>query len=300
MREKIDKLPDVEVSSPLRSATGEADGSHSKINGVVPKSFGEVVSLDFTSSLVNDLKMGTALVDTDMAKKRSLKTGDTFPLKFDADGKTIRLKVAGVYKGNALFNGIFAPTSVIDPHLSTLRDEKVLVKARGGASDRAEKAIVDALDSPAITVQDKDDISNAVAGVINLILNMLYGLLAMAILIAVLGVINTLAMSVFERKHEIGMLLAIGLDRAKVKQMVRLEAVVIALSGAVLGIGLGLFMGWAAGGSIAEKINTYSTEIPVGRIVIFLATAVVVGVIAAVWPARSAARLNPLTAIKSE
>ncbi|MBB5937640.1 ABC transporter permease [Streptomyces zagrosensis] len=300
IREKIDKLPDVEVSSPLRSATAEADGSHSKINGVEPKSFGKLVSLDFTSGSVNGLKMGTALVDTDTAKEESLKTGDTLPLKFDADGKTIRLKVAGVYKGNALFNGIFASTSVIDPHLSKLLDDQVLVKTKGGASDRAEKAIVDALGSPAITVQDKDDISNAVAGAISLILNMLYGLLAMAILIAVLGVINTLAMSVFERKHEIGMLLAIGLDRAKVKQMVRLEAVVISLFGAVLGIGLGLFMGWATGGSIAEKIKTYSTEIPVGRIVIFLATAVVVGVIAAVWPARSAARLNPLTAIKSE
>ena len=171
----------------------------------------------------------------------------------------------------------------------------------GGASDRAEDAIVKALgDNPAITIQDKDAISNAVAGGINMILNMLYGLLAMAILIAVLGVINTLAMSVFERKHEIGMLRAIGLDRAKVKQMVRLEAVIISLFGAVLGIVLGLFMGWVVGGSITEKVATYSMEIPVGRIAIFLAVAAVVGVLAAVWPARSAARLNPLMAIKAE
>ncbi|MFI2031454.1 ABC transporter permease [Streptomyces buecherae] len=300
VREKIDKLPDVEASSPLRTANGKADGSHSRINGVDPEAFGKLVNLDFTSGSANDLKAGTALVDTNTAKDKGLKAGDTFPLKFDADGKTIRLKVAGVYKSNALFNGLFAPTSVIDPHLSKRVDDQVLVKTKGGASDRAEKAIVDALGNPAITVQDKDDISNAVAGIINLLLNMLYGLLAMAILIAVLGVINTLAMSVFERKHEIGMLLAIGLDRAKVKQMVCLESVVISLFGAVLGLGLGLFMGWAVGGSIAEEVDTYSMEIPVGRMAIFLATAVVVGVIAAVWPARSAARLNPLMAIKSE
>ncbi|WP_409236777.1 ABC transporter permease [Streptomyces sp. PA5.6] len=301
VREKIDKLPEVEASSPLRTAYGEADGSYSVINGVDPKAFGKLVGLDFTSGSVADLKAGTALIDTDTAKDKGLKAGDTFPLKFDEDGKTVRLKVAGVYEGNEMLNGLFAPTSVVDPHLTKLVDKQVLVKMKGGASDRAENAIVDALgDNPAITVQDKDDVSNAVAGSINMILNMLYGLLAMAVLIAVLGVINTLAMSVFERKHEIGMLRAIGLDRAKVKQMVRLESVVISLFGAVLGIGLGLFMGWAVGGSIAEKVTTYSMEIPVGRIAIFLAIAAVVGVMAAVWPARSAARLNPLMAIKSE
>ncbi|MEU6820630.1 FtsX-like permease family protein [Streptomyces atriruber] len=301
VRQKLDKIPEVEASTPLRTAYGEADGSYSNINGVDPKTFGELVGLDFTSGSIDDLKAGTALVDADTAKDKGLKAGDTFPLKFDADGKTVQLKVAGVYEGNEMLNGLFAPTSVVDPHLSKLVDKQVLVKMKGGASDRAEDAIIKALgDNPAITVQDKDDVSNAVAGGINMILNMLYGLLGMAVLIAVLGVINTLAMSVFERKHEIGMLRAIGLDRAKVKQMVRLESVVISLFGAVLGIGLGLFMGWAVGGSIAEKVATYSMEIPVGRIVIFLVIAAVVGVMAAVWPARSAARLNPLMAIKSE
>ncbi|CAM5642864.1 ABC transporter permease OS=Streptomyces alboniger OX=132473 GN=CP975_14205 PE=3 SV=1 [Streptomyces alboniger] len=172
---------------------------------------------------------------------------------------------------------------------------------KDGPSDSAEDAIVKALgDNPAIKIQDKDAISNEVAGAINLMLNMLYGLLAMAILIAVLGVINTLAMSVFERKHEIGMMRAIGLDRAKVKQMVRLEAVIISLFGAVLGIGLGLFMGWAAGNNIADTVKTYAMEVPVGRIAVFLCIAALVGVLAAMWPARSAAKLNPLMAIKSE
>ncbi|MFF3645810.1 ABC transporter permease [Streptomyces sp. NPDC002564] len=301
VREKIDKLPDVEASSPLRTAYGEVDGSYTNINGVDPKTFGKLVGLDLTSGSADDLKAGTALVDADTAKDKGLKAGDTFPLKFDDDGKTVRLKVAGVYESNEMLGGLFTPTSVVDPHVSKVVDKQVLVKMKGGTSDRAEDAIVKALgDNPAITIQDKDAISNAVAGGINMILNMLYGLLAMAILIAVLGVINTLAMSVFERKHEIGMLRAIGLDRAKVKQMVRLESVVISLFGAVLGIGLGLFMGWAVGGGIAEKVPTYAMEVPVGRIAIFLVIAAAVGVLAAMWPARSAARLNPLMAIKSE
>ncbi|WP_055697978.1 ABC transporter permease [Streptomyces silaceus] len=301
VRQKLDKLPEVEASSPLRSAYGEVDGSFSTVNGVDPKTFGDLVGLDFTSGSVAGLKDGGALVDADTAKDKGLEVGDTFPVKFEDDKKTVELKVAGVYESNEMLSGVFAPTSVVDPHLDKVVDKQVLVKMKGGASDRAENSIVKALgDNPAITIQDKDAISNAVAGGINMLLNMLYGLLAMAILIAVLGVINTLAMSVFERKHEIGMLRAIGLDRAKVKQMVRIEAVLISLFGAVLGIGLGLFLGWVAGDSISSSVSTYAMEIPFGRIAIFLGIAALVGVLAAMWPARSAARLNPLQAIKAE
>ncbi|WP_409058113.1 ABC transporter permease [Streptomyces sp. SYP-A7185] len=300
VREKLDKLPEVEASSPLRMAYGEVDGSYSRIAGVDEKDFGKLTSLDFTSGSLADLTGAATLLDKETADKKGLKAGDTVPVKFD-DDKTAKLKVAGVYQQNEMINGLFTPLAVVDPHLSKITDEQVLVKMKGGTSDKAEDTIVKALgDNPAIKIQDKDAISNEIAGAINLLLNMLYGLLAMAILIAVLGVINTLAMSVFERKHEIGMMRAIGLDRAKVKQMVRLEAVIISLFGAVLGIGLGLFMGWAAGNSITDSVKTYTMEIPLGRIAVFLCIAGLVGVLAAMWPARSAAKLNPLMAIKSE
>ncbi|MGB8943674.1 MAG: FtsX-like permease family protein [Streptomyces sp.] len=300
VREKLDKLPDVEASSPLREAYGEVDGSYSSVNGVDEKAFGKLASLDFTSGSLAGLSGNSTLMDRETADKKGLKAGDTVPVKFD-DDKTVKLRIAGVYEQNEMINGLFTPLAVVDPHLSKITDKQVLVKMKDGVSDTSEDAIVKALgDNPAIKIQDKDAISNEIAGAINMMLNMLYGLLAMAILIAVLGVINTLAMSVFERKHEIGMLRAIGLDRAKVKQMVRLEAVIISLFGAVLGIGLGIFMGWAAGNSIVGSLKTYTMEIPVGRIAIFLAIAALVGVLAAVWPARSAARLNPLMAIKSE
>ncbi|MGW6058508.1 ABC transporter permease [Streptomyces sp. NPDC055189] len=300
VREKLDKLPEVEASSPMRMAYGEVDGSYARIAGVDEQDFGKLTSLDFTSGSLANLTGSSTLIDKETADKKGLKAGDTVPVKFD-DDKTAKLKVAGVYQQNEMINGLFTPLAVVDPHLSKITDEQVLVKMKGGTSDKAEDTIVKALgDNPAIKIQDKDAISNEIAGAINLMLNMLYGLLAMAILIAVLGVINTLAMSVFERKHEIGMMRAIGLDRAKVKQMVRLEAVIISLFGAVLGIGLGLFMGWAAGNSITDSVKTYTMEIPLGRIAVFLCIAGLVGVLAAMWPARSAAKLNPLMAIKAE
>lgn len=300
VREKLDKLPDVEASSPLRAAYGELDGSYGQVTGIDEKDFGKVASLDFTSGSLAGLRGDSTLVDKKTADKKGLKTGDTVPVTFD-DDKTVKLKIAGIYEQNEMIDGLFTPLAVVDPHMSKITDQQVLVKMEGGTSAKAEDSIVKALgDNPALKIQDKDAISNEIGGAINMMLNMLYGLLAMAILIAVLGVINTLAMSVFERKHEIGMLRAIGLDRAKVKQMVRLEAVIISLFGALLGIGLGLFMGWVAGNSISGTLKTYSMEIPLGRIAIFLCIAGLVGVLAAMWPARSAAKLNPLMAIKAE
>ncbi|MBT2505620.1 ABC transporter permease [Streptomyces sp. ISL-98] len=300
VNKKLAALPDVEASSPMRVAYGEADGTFTRIAGVDQKHIGELLNLDFTSGSLDGLTGNSTIMDHDTADRKGLKAGDTTSVKFD-DGKTAELKVTGVYRENDMLNGLFTPTAVVDPHLEKTADEQVLLKMKNGPSDRAEDSIVKALgENPAIKIQDKQDISDEVGGAINLILNMMYGLLAMAVLIAVLGVINTLAMSVFERKHEIGMLRAIGLDRSKVKQMVRLESVIISLFGAALGIGLGIFLGWAAGSGISESVKTYVMEIPFARIGVFLAIAALVGVLAAMWPARSAARLNPLAAIKAE
>lgn len=160
---------------------------------------------------------------------------------------------------------------------------------------------MDALgDNPAMSVMDRQDIRDMFGGFINTALNIMYGLLAMALLIAVLGVVNTLAMSVFERQQEIGMLRAIGLDRGRVKRMIRLEAVVISVFGAVIGVGLGVFLGWAIGRTLSSDIPGYALVIPWDRLGIFLLLAGLVGVLASLWPARSAAKLNMLTAIKTE
>ncbi|WP_028810810.1 ABC transporter permease [Streptomyces flavidovirens] len=300
VHKKLAALPEVAASSPMRTAYGEIGGVFSSVNGVDGKRVGDLLSLDFTSGSLDGLTGNTTVVDTTTAEKEGLKRGDTASVKFD-DGKSVRLKIIGIYEPNEMINGLFTPTAVVDPHLEKITDQQVLVKMKGGTSDRAEASIVKALgDNPAIKIQDKQAISDEVGGAINLMLNMLYGLLGMAVLIAVLGVVNTLAMSVFERKHEIGMLRAIGLDRSKVKQMVRLESVVISLFGAVLGVGLGIFLGWAAGSGIADSVKTYSMQIPAGRIAVFMVAAALVGVLAAMWPARSAARLNPLAAIKAE
>ncbi|KOT87543.1 hypothetical protein ADK86_35385 [Streptomyces sp. NRRL F-5755] len=161
-------------------------------------------------------------------------------------------------------------TSVLAPHQKHPTDIQALVKTKDSATDAAKDALVKTLGkNPALSVQDMKDVSEEIESGVNLILNMLYGLLAMAVVVAVLGVVNTLAMSVVERSQETGMLRAIGLDRVGIKQMVRLESLVIALFGGVLGIGLGVFFGWAAGELIGSLMATYELVLPWGRLGVF-------------------------------
>ncbi len=240
------------------------------------------------------------MVDATTAKEKGWRVGSRLPVTFE-DGKKGTLTVSGVYEGNEMIRGIILDNAILAPHQKHITDMQVMVKTKDGATDATKDSLVEALGkNPAITVQDKKDVSDSIAQIFNLMLNMLYGLLAMAVIVAVLGVINTLAMSVFERSQEIGMLRAIGLDRRGIKRMVRLESLVISLFGGVLGIGLGVFFGWAAGELIGSSLATYELVLPWGRMGLFLALAAVVGVLAALWPARRAARLNMLEAIKAE
>ncbi|MEF9904365.1 ABC transporter permease [Streptomyces sp. P9-A2] len=290
---------DVTASSPLRNAPARIDGQTEFLTGVDGSSIGELTDFPVRDGAF-EVSGTRIVVDHETAEDYGWKAGSDFTLTYE-DGKKQELTVAGVYEGNEMFRGIMLDTATLAPHQSDPIDMQVMVKTSGGASDAAKDGLVEALGTnPAIKVQDKKDISNELASIFTLVLNMLYGLLAMAVLVAVLGVVNTLAMSVFERSQEIGMLRAIGLDRKGIKRMVRLESLVISLFGGVLGIGLGVFFGWAAGQLVGSRMATYELILPWGRMAVFLLLAGVVGVLAALWPARRAARLNMLEAIKAE
>lgn len=299
VEKKLAKVDDVTAVSPLRNAASRIDGETEYLTGVNGSAIGELTDLKVEDGA---FKVGGSqvVVDQDRAKSFGWKAGSTFTVHYE-DGKAQKLTVAGVYEGNELISGIMLDTATLNPHLSDLSDMQVMLKTSDGASattkDRLEKALGS---NPAIKVQDKKDLSDSIAQMFTLMLNMLYGLLAMAVIVAVLGVINTLAMSVFERSQEIGMLRAIGLDRKGIKRMVRLESLVISLFGGVLGIGLGVFFGWAAGELLGTKMATYELVLPWARMGVFLLLAATVGILAALWPARRAARMNMLAAIKAE
>ena len=154
-------------------------------------------------------------------------------------------------------------------------------------------------DLPTITLKDRAEFAAEQRAPIDQMLSLIYALLALAVVIAVLGIVNTLALSVIERTREVGLLRAVGLSRRQLRTMVRLESMIIFLLGAVLGVGLGSLFGVALQRSQVDSgIGVLS--LPFVQLLIFVALAALVGVLAAVWPARRAARLDVLRAITTD
>lgn len=296
----LEKADGVTAVSPQQSVWLTIGDDGLSASGVTPGDVQKVLNVDTVSGSVDSLGRGEIAVSDKTAKSHGWKTGDSVTVTYDDDKKET-LKVGALYKDNEFLSQVLMPREKVAPHEGSADIREIYVKTDGGASAANEQSVVNALgDNPAMSIMDRQDIRDMFGGSINLMMNIMYGLLAMALIIAVLGVVNTLAMSVFERQQEIGMLRAIGLDRRKVKRMIRLEAVVISLFGAVVGIGLGMFLGWAIGQSASASIPQYELVVPWGRIALFLVLAGLVGVLAALWPARNAAKLNMLTAIKTE
>ncbi|MDX2291067.1 MULTISPECIES: ABC transporter permease [Streptomyces] len=296
----LEKAPGVTAVSPQQAGAFEIKGTYTSASGVTPGTIEKVLKVDVVNGSLAGLADGQIAVAEKTADKRGLKVGATVPVEY-LDKKKGELRIAAVYKDSEFLSPVLVDTKILDAHDPQKYIPQIFVSTDGGPSDAREQALIKAMgDNPAISVMDEKDIRDAFGGSINLMLNIMYGLLAMALIIAVLGVVNTLAMSVFERQQEIGMIRAIGLDRRRVKRMVRLEAVVISVFGAIVGIGLGTFLAWAIGKTFESSLPGYGLVVPWDRVGIFLVLAGLVGVLASLWPARSAARLNMLTAIKAE
>ncbi|MFD0167851.1 ABC transporter permease [Streptomyces decoyicus] len=300
LSQKVADIPGVEAMAPLRNSGVETGGSYLNLVGTDLATIGKVARLDFTSGSLASAGANGIAISQSAAKEHAWQTGDTVDATF-MDKKKAKLKIAGIYADNPVAGEAIGATALVDPHMTELKNQELLVKATDGPTEELEKQIRHALgDSPLLKVQDHADLRKENAGQIDTVLYIVYGLLGMAVIIAVVGVVNTLAMSVFERTREIGMLRAIGLARSGIKQMVRLESVVISLFGAVLGIGVGVFLSWAGGNLVSQGLPTYELLLPWGRLGLFLLIALVVGVLAALWPARRAARLNVLQAIGAQ
>ncbi|WP_326697912.1 ABC transporter permease [Streptomyces sp. NBC_01754] len=296
----LEKAQGVTAVSPQKAVWLTLGDGGVMASAVAPRDIEKVFTLKTVSGSLSSLEDGAMAVDREIAESRGWKAGDGVKVEFD-DEKTETLKIGAVYEGNELLSPVLISTAVNDPHETFPGIQDIWLTMDGGQTSANEQALVDALgDNPAMSIMDRQGIRDMFGGFVNTALNIMYALLAMALVIAVLGVVNTLAMSVFERQQEIGMLRAIGLDRRRVKRMIRLEAVVISLFGAVIGVALGTFLGWAIGKTLSDDVPGYALVVPWERLAVFLALAGLVGVLASLWPARSGARLNMLTAIKTE
>ncbi|MFI8928612.1 ABC transporter permease [Streptomyces sp. NPDC053474] len=243
-------------------------------------------------------------VGESFAKDHHLKVGDKLKVAFD-DGRTGQLKLAaitdeeGTLDRGAMYLNITTVERYVAPDRMPLSGT-VFAKAVDGKQDEAYAALKKTLETdPQLKVQDQTDFKQTLKDQVGQLLNIVYGLLGLAIIVAILGVVNTLALSVVERTREIGLMRAIGLSRRQLRRMIRMESVVIALFGALLGLGLG--MGW---GATAQKLLALEglkvLEIPWPTIIAVFVGSAFVGLFAALIPAFRAGRMNVLNAIATE
>lgn len=246
-----------------------------------------------------DLGEGTAVITEETARDKGWKVGDDITLKFPA-GKSVGLRIGGVIKKTAMGFGINVPLSVVEHAGLRRQDNALLIDLAAGADSATVKHHLDAIAkaAPLVDVNDKAGFAKSIRGQVNQLLYMIYGLLALAIVIAVIGIVNTLGLSVLERTREIGLLRSIGMTRAQLRRTITLESVAIAVLGAVLGMALGLVYGVLLRQVLSDNLT--SLAVPLGQLLGFGVIAVIVGVLAAVIPAIRASRLNVLAAISSE
>ncbi|WP_226873696.1 ABC transporter permease [Microbispora sitophila] len=296
----VSELPQVAVASRLRYGHWKDGQSTEALTAVDPVTLPRVTSLHMVAGRLDAVADGGVVLAANVARERHLKVGDTLAMTFSRTG-TRRLPVVGLLRdrdAQALSTGYVISLDTFERNYREHVDASVFVKVADGVRDGdARKAIERALaDAPTAQVRDQ---AAAVAGrnaMIDQVLGLVTALLMLTVLIALMGITNTLALSIIERTRELGLLRAVGMTGAQMRWMIRGEAVLVAALAIVAGIGLGV--AFAAGTVTALGRTTEATlTLPVGPLLLVVAVAAVAGLLAGLLPARRAARLDVLTAI---
>lgn len=298
---RVAALPEVATVSPFRQNGFRIDDATSFVTAVDPATVEDVATLEVTEGSVADLAQAeSVLVFRDVAEERGWALGDSLPAEFASSGD-VPLEIVGIYDENRLVGDYVISLESYDGLYSEELDAFVLVTTAEGVSlDEAAAAIRGSVaEFPNVQVQDQAAFREQQAGFIDQLLALVTALLLMAIVIALFGIVNTLGLSIYERTRELGLLRAVGMSRRQVKRMIRWESVIIAVFGAVLGIVVGVLFGWALQQSLRNEGVT-EFVLPVGQLTVYLVLAGLAGVLAAIWPARRAAKLDVLRAISYE
>jgi putative ABC transport system permease protein len=302
--ESVAALPDVRSVAPLgwlelRVGKDLLTGSAGTGAGIADN-----VRIQVTSGSVTALDDGQLLVNESTAERFGWKVGSTLTATVGELRREQRLAIGGIYKDTQTFNGeLIAPMPLYKQTVPVAQQHYYLayVKAVPGTNLAALKAKIAEQLKPylVVSIQDGKEFTNSQSSQIDTMLLVLYALLALSVIIAVLGIVNTLALSVFERTREIGLLRAVGLTRGQLTRTITIEAIVTAVFGAVLGAGLGLSLGVALQhGLVSQGLDILA--VPWLRLTVIILGTALAGVAAAVLPAIRATRLDILQAIATE
>ncbi len=309
--EKAGQIPGVSTSSSITYANGKliggvkkAKGKGVRLSGVDPATVDSVLTFDWqqgSAATLSGIGEHGAVVDDAWAKSNDVEVGDRLRVRTPTE-RVVPFTVRGSVKDNADLFG----TLIVD--VSTLRSafgrkgpsNAFLALAPDTNPDRVQERVEQAIERPypTVTVENQQQLKDRQAGQIDQLLGLIYVLLGLAVIVALFGIVNTLALSIHERTRELGMLRAVGMSRRQVRQMVRYEAVITALIGALLGTALGVVFAALISRPLADE--GFELAYPIPTLVILLVLAAVFGVIAAIGPARRAARMDVLRALAYE
>ncbi|MBT8202516.1 MAG: FtsX-like permease family protein [Acidimicrobiia bacterium] len=297
--EELATLPEVAVVSPMRFGLWKnEDDSERQLISVDPATLESVFVAEVQAGRVADLATGGVMLQADTAEDLEVGIGDTVTMQFPLTG-TEQVPVVATFTGEGLSAYLIGNESFSE-RFSQKLDFMVFVNLADGVAQDQGRAAVEAVLEPYPNVElsnQAEFIENQKAQ-IDILLTVINALLLLAILIALLGIANTLALSIFERKRELGLLRAVGMTRRQVRRMIRWEAVITALYGALLGLVLGIALGWAVVSALSDEGLSFG--FPYQLLITYVIAAAIGGVVASVWPSFRGARTNVLEAISYE
>jgi putative ABC transport system permease protein len=301
------------VSDPLRASpvttqvVGVRAGEARFLNGThqltaVDQGASKVFVLDWkqgTAAVMENLGPIGAFTDSDFAKSHNLTIGSPVEVLFP-NGDRREFRIQGIFdppNGGSPFAPITISSESFDQEFQQPKNLFVFINTKGGETDANRAALDKALVGfPNAKLQDQQEFKDNQASGLKQVLNILYVLLALSVIVSLFGIVNTLVLSVFERTREIGMLRAVGTTRWQIRTMITLESVVTSLMGAAIGIILGIVLATL----LIIRVDFLVLSFPIGSLILFAVAAIVVGLIAAILPARRAAKLNVLQALQYE
>ena len=295
----IDALPEVETATGLTFANFTVDGETAdEPFAIDPAAVDAVVDLDVVAGSLRTMDASGIAVSEAYADDKGWTLGSSVSVGF-ADGVVDELRVAAVYKDANILGDLMIDEDAWLPHTPRSDDFIVLISLADGVSVAQGRAAIGPLTQQfgAPESMDRGEYLESATEDIDQMLGLVYGLLGLAILIALLGIANTLSLSLYERTRELGLLRAVGQTRRQLRRTVRWESVIIAVFGTIGGVAVGTFLGWGLMRAIEASEGIGSFVVPVMTLAIVLAAAIVAGVVAAIRPARRAAKLDVLEAI---
>ena len=300
LADQLAALPQLDAVTGFRIAPAEIDGSSNNLIAADPAAMQQISDFGIATGSLDNLHGNEIAVFDDLAKDKGWALGQSIPVRFAETGVQ-NFTLAATYTEGATVGDYFVSIDAYNANIADRFDQQVLMTIADGVDpDAARAAVTSVADAyPQGEVLDRAEYSEAQTKNMDMLLNLIYALLALAVFIALLGIANTLALSIFERTRELGLLRAVGMTRRQLRATVRYESVIIALLGTTLGLAIGTAFGWSIVKALEDQgLDTFN--FPVSQLAVVTVIAALAGVAAAALPARRAARLDILGAITSD